>query len=339
MDKENTEHGSTEVSKKRTRGTVVQFQVDINIESWDVVNQGLKEAIWDDIKNRWKLDESRKKNVLERAGGNSREISDKAKVSQSHNEHVHYLGPGGYAGKTSKWCVDDPITSLNDSESVDPSIITSERTRRGYDWVRARTKPKEDGGYYFPNEKTKEGYEIMEHEGRVRGVGGGAEIRDVFGSGKNKHSGVVSFDELATITQEITKKKNEVVRSSFQLVDREDHLSNLQKGRVVVARGTIFPTNSQGNMIHNNPIASQNVKVYVDEVLAEYQLTPLPVPCDEHETIGNAVGSFVQWSKELVMLGQILLKQDKSVLTGSQDLRISVLILSGDNHQKMDIRT
>ncbi|KAL8132901.1 hypothetical protein AgCh_008396 [Apium graveolens] len=36
---------------------------------------------------------------------------------------------------------------------------------------------------------------------------------------------------------------------------------------------------------------------------------------------------------------QILLKQDKSVLTESQDLRISVLILSGDNHQKMDIRT
>ncbi|KAL8101101.1 hypothetical protein AgCh_033111 [Apium graveolens] len=36
---------------------------------------------------------------------------------------------------------------------------------------------------------------------------------------------------------------------------------------------------------------------------------------------------------------QILLKQDKSVLTGSQDSRISVLILSGDNHQKMDIRT
>ena len=36
---------------------------------------------------------------------------------------------------------------------------------------------------------------------------------------------------------------------------------------------------------------------------------------------------------------QILLKQDKSVLTGSQELRISVLILSGDNHQKLDIRT
>ncbi|KAK1371715.1 hypothetical protein POM88_037807 [Heracleum sosnowskyi] len=49
-------------------GSVVRFQVDINVESWDVVNDGLKYAIWDDIKNRWKLDDSHKKNVLERAG-------------------------------------------------------------------------------------------------------------------------------------------------------------------------------------------------------------------------------------------------------------------------------
>ncbi|KAL8131231.1 hypothetical protein AgCh_007231 [Apium graveolens] len=49
-------------------GSVVRFQVDINIESWDLVNQGLKDAIWEDIKTRWKLDDSRKKNVLERAG-------------------------------------------------------------------------------------------------------------------------------------------------------------------------------------------------------------------------------------------------------------------------------
>ena len=78
-----------------------------------------------------------------------------------------------------------------------------------------------------------------------------------------------------------------------------------EKGRVVVARGTVFPTNSQGNMIHNNQIAPQNVKVSIDDVLAEYKLTPLPVPCDEYETVGNAAGSFVQWPKELVTLGQV----------------------------------
>lgn len=83
-------------------------------------------------------------------------------------------------------------------------------------------------------------------------------------------------------------------------------VTNVEKGRVFVARGTVFPSNSQGeNMIHNIPITPNNVKVSVDDVLPELQLTPLPVPCDEHETIGNAMGSFVQWPKDLVTLGQV----------------------------------
>ncbi|XP_063934956.1 uncharacterized protein LOC108224883 [Daucus carota subsp. sativus] len=31
-------------------GSVVRFQVDINLESWDAVTQGLKDVIWNDIK-------------------------------------------------------------------------------------------------------------------------------------------------------------------------------------------------------------------------------------------------------------------------------------------------
>ena len=48
-----------------------------------------------------------------------------------------------------------------------------------------------------------------EHGGRVRGVGGRAKIKSVFGSQKSRQSGVVSMDELNTITQEITKKVRE----------------------------------------------------------------------------------------------------------------------------------
>ena len=83
---------------------------------------------------------------------------------------------------------------------------------------------------------------------------------------------------------------------------------HVEKGRVVVARGTVFPSNSQGvNMIHNIPMASHNVRVSIDDVVPEYQLTPLPVSCDEHDNIGNAAGSFVQWPKDLVTLGQVFL--------------------------------
>lgn len=87
------------------------------------------------------------------------EISDKAKESQKQNEHVHYMGPGGYYANRAKWCVDDPISSLDDSECIDQSLTSSELTGHSYDWIRARIKKKEGGGYYFPNLQTKEVFE------------------------------------------------------------------------------------------------------------------------------------------------------------------------------------
>lgn len=50
---------------------------------------------------------------------------------------------------------------MNDSESVNASILSSERSGRSYDWVKARTKPQEGGGYYFPKYKTKEVFDKM----------------------------------------------------------------------------------------------------------------------------------------------------------------------------------
>ncbi|KAL8117726.1 hypothetical protein AgCh_015559 [Apium graveolens] len=200
QDKDNEEQNSEGVSKKRTRGptlctklkrrmvnqnleysisfdeygdpiedmlkdfrsyigSVARVQVDINIESWDQVDQGLKDAMWDDIK-----------------GELQRQVSD------------------------GSW------------------------TPEGHDDILSRAL------------------------------------------GKTKHSGLVSVDELATITHEITKK----VHKEF-----EEKMNEMM-----------------------------NSKLEVDDLVAEYQLTPLPVPCDEHETVGNEVCSFVQWSKDLVTLGE-----------------------------------
>ncbi|XP_074363024.1 uncharacterized protein LOC141703393 isoform X1 [Apium graveolens] len=90
-----------------------------------------------------------------------KEISEKAKLSQQHNEHVHYLGPSGYAVRRTNWCVDDPIAYLTDYESTNSSTLSSELTGRSYYWIRAHTKPQEGGGYYFPNDKTKEVFDKM----------------------------------------------------------------------------------------------------------------------------------------------------------------------------------
>lgn len=49
-------------------GSVVRLRVDINFASWDLVDEGLKNTIWEDIKTLWKLnDDIRRKIVLEAA--------------------------------------------------------------------------------------------------------------------------------------------------------------------------------------------------------------------------------------------------------------------------------
>ncbi|WOH02322.1 hypothetical protein DCAR_0521711 [Daucus carota subsp. sativus] len=57
--------------------------------------------------------------------------------------------------------IEDPIANLENLESLDSSILSSDRSSRSYDWVRARTKKKEDGSYYIPNSQTKEVFDKM----------------------------------------------------------------------------------------------------------------------------------------------------------------------------------
>ena len=79
---------------------------------------------------------------------------EKAKQSQKHNEHVHFLGSRGYRAKRTMWCIEDPIAYLETLESLDSSILSSDRSNWSYEWVRARTK-KEDDIYYIPNSQDK----------------------------------------------------------------------------------------------------------------------------------------------------------------------------------------
>ncbi|KAK1355869.1 hypothetical protein POM88_049125 [Heracleum sosnowskyi] len=50
-------------------GTEVRLHVNINIKGWNLVNEGLKNMLWEDIKMHWKLeDDQLKKQVMEVAG-------------------------------------------------------------------------------------------------------------------------------------------------------------------------------------------------------------------------------------------------------------------------------
>lgn len=82
---------------------------------------------------------------------------------------------------------------------------------------------------------------------------------------------------------------------------------NSNSDKVIVARGTVYPKSTCIGpiLVHGKELASDSVKVSVDDVIAEFQTVPLPTPSNELRRIGDAAGSFVQWPKHLVTLGQV----------------------------------
>ena len=75
------------------------------------------------------------------------QISEKARKNQTCNEHPHYLGQAGYAGKKAIW-----IAEGHSSSTILPGGPVLDRS---IDWVLARSKKEADGNYVIPNEKTK----------------------------------------------------------------------------------------------------------------------------------------------------------------------------------------
>ncbi|KAL8107987.1 hypothetical protein AgCh_024415 [Apium graveolens] len=153
-----------------------------------------------------------------------------------------------------------------------------------------------------------------EHGGCVRGVGGGVKIKDVFKSGPRTHSGLASTEELATITEEIKKK---VQRECEEMMNTKfEGIFNQLKQMGVSLEADQFVNDAGARKADNarsscHPVDSEDYFSTIKVptlcqlcIIPTYQLTPLPVPCYEHKTIGNAAGSFVQWPMDLVMLGQ-----------------------------------
>lgn len=73
----------------------------------------------------------------------------------------------------------------------------------------------------------------------------------------------------------------------------------------MVARGTVYLQSSTASLVHGEKVAVDNVKVAVDDVVCNFQNVTLRVPSYEITRISEALGTFVQWPKNLVTLGQV----------------------------------
>ncbi|XP_074298645.1 uncharacterized protein LOC141629565 [Silene latifolia] len=69
-----------------------------------------------------------------------------------------------------------------------------------------------------------------------------------------------------------------------------------------VAIGTVYPLEDSNLVIHGTPLLIGNARVSIDKILEG--TAPLPFPTQYHERVGDAIGSFVQWPKELIIVGE-----------------------------------
>ncbi|KAK9698209.1 hypothetical protein RND81_08G089100 [Saponaria officinalis] len=69
---------------------------------------------------------------------------------------------------------------------------------------------------------------------------------------------------------------------------------------ITVAEGMVWPW-VEGKKVHNTPLSPKNVQVSIDKIIES--TAPLPVPWDGFQRVGEVLGSFAQWPKQLVLVG------------------------------------
>jgi len=74
----------------------------------------------------------------------------------------------------------------------------------------------------------------------------------------------------------------------------------IQEMTVVVARGRVYNTNGNDQVLHDQPLKSDNIKVCIMDLL-DVNVYP-PYPTDEMITVVDVIGSLIAWPMELIFL-------------------------------------
>ncbi|CAL5415884.1 unnamed protein product [Camellia sinensis] len=69
----------------------------------------------------------------------------------------------------------------------------------------------------------------------------------------------------------------------------------------IVAHGTVYERIEHNEAIHTVPLGESNVRVSVEVVIQKDAPLPIPIP-DEMHIVGEALGFFVAWPKNLVLV-------------------------------------
>ncbi|KAH9617959.1 hypothetical protein KSS87_008535, partial [Heliosperma pusillum] len=277
--------------------------------------------------------------VKQRMDEKFKEKSRKAQESQKHNLHPHYMGRAGYIGKMEGWYQEELNDALTDDIDADPANYWDEMKKRG-EFVpseREHVLVKATGKFDRPGFTRGVGGSVgfTSFFGKSNNSGANKKLytEDDFRLFKEavkkeamvdvqslvkQHVSEILKDHLQSKSSndiEITKTKDvssSQVQNSCHSTKLDDHFLELEgpvpcrlavfvaESKIVVAEGIVWPW-VEGKMVHNTPLTCQNLHVSIDHIIDGNAL--LPIPWDEHERVGEVIGSFAQWPKSLVLLG------------------------------------
>ncbi|KAK9668804.1 hypothetical protein RND81_13G088000 [Saponaria officinalis] len=128
-----------------------------------------------------------------------------------------------------------------------------------------------------------------------------------------RNNGKISFSDANLVTSPKNRSPNEHDQSSCHSTHPSDpfigskerihcRLAIIEDGEVVVvAEGMVSPWIKR-KMVHSTPWTKQNAHVSIDRVIKAN--APLPCPWNGFSKVGEVEGSFAQWPKTLILLGE-----------------------------------
>ncbi|XP_028104829.1 uncharacterized protein LOC114303883, partial [Camellia sinensis] len=119
-----------------------------------------------------------------------------------------------------------------------------------------------------------------------------------------KSGGRGNFQHDSLLAENMVRTKDDILPQDPKQNKRKGKPCKLAIGSIenIVAHGTVYERIEHNEAIHTVPLGESNVRVSVEVVIQKDAPFPVPIP-DEMLIVGEAVGFFVAWPKNLVLVG------------------------------------
>ncbi|CAH9098490.1 unnamed protein product [Cuscuta europaea] len=277
------------------------------------------------VKYKWIETETWKKFVLSRQDPVFLERRRKAQEIQACNDCPHRLSWGGYELLEEKMMA-EKLELQQEASKSDSSVLLKPPSpiKRHHKWKRGRIgsngqytsktareiaekistlEQEENQGTFVPlgrDDILTTAIGRPEHPGRVRAVGAGVGIREVFpNTGRQRNtSPALTKHDVDLIKKEVRDEVTQEVTENLSKMFDQKLRDELLKLGFNTHQEPHREVHNLGATIQHQKIAADFVRVEVVEVIDALAL--VPIATDEVQTVGQAPKQFIQWPRRLI---------------------------------------